>query len=91
MMNYGVNHAIRWLIESCAVVTTHANEQLSAIHDRMPVVLEQERALAWLAPGTEKSELLTLLKPSEAEMEMVPVSSYVNNSRNNGPECIQRA
>jgi len=30
------------IIESCAVITTEANELMRTIHDRMPVILDSE-------------------------------------------------
>ena len=44
-------------IESCAIITTSASRSLSAIHDRMPVILDLSAALEWLNPNTEKQEL----------------------------------
>ncbi|PSB54255.1 hypothetical protein C7B61_22460, partial [filamentous cyanobacterium CCP1] len=38
------------VIESCAIITTAANEVLSPIHDRMPVILEPKGYDLWLDP-----------------------------------------
>src|SRR5262245_6144987 len=45
----------------------------------------------WLTPHADASQwLLSALRPYPAqEMEAVPVSSWVNNARREGPECIQ--
>ena len=44
--------AKEWLSTvSCAIVTTAANEFLSPIHDRMPVILQPQSYGSWLAPN----------------------------------------
>lgn len=78
------------VIESCTIITTTANEVLSSIHDRMPVILPPKGYDLWLDPTIEKDkDLHTLLRPYAAE-EMVsyPVSPSVNNPRHDSPDCI---
>ena len=78
-------------IESCTIITTASTHQLTKIHDRMPVVLEREIYDTWLDPGFNETDVLQdiLIAPKEDVLEMYPVSSYVNNSRNDGEECIE--
>lgn len=56
----------------------------------MPAVLDgEEEVRKWLDYGKVKSlEALKLLQ-SKNILTFHPVSSLVNNSRNNSPECIQ--
>ncbi len=76
-------------IETCAIITTKPNSAVAEIHDRMPAILDKDRGLAWLDPGAGQGDLLKMLQTYPAEkMEAYPVSSHVNNARNNGPECI---
>lgn len=78
-------------IESCSIITTTSNAIISEIHDRMPVILEKGVEKAWLDTETEQAQLLAMLSPyPKKRMEVYPVSSFVNNPRNNGPECIER-
>ena len=75
-------------IESCTIITTEPNELTAEVHDRMPVILHSEDYLAWLA-SDDSEELRGLLIPYPAdEMTMEPVSRYVSNARNDGPECL---
>jgi putative SOS response-associated peptidase YedK len=76
---------------SCTVITTEATDDLGRIHDRMPMVVEPERWDAWLDPArTRPDEVRSLLVPAMAgTMEAFPVSSAVNNVRNNGAELIE--
>ena len=38
-------------INSCAILTTEANEVLRPVHDRMPVILHPEEYSLWLGAG----------------------------------------
>ncbi|MFT3854268.1 MAG: SOS response-associated peptidase [Ilumatobacteraceae bacterium] len=72
-----------WL-HSCSVVTTSANETMSPVHDRMPVMLPSSAWAAWLDPANHDTEALqALLVPAPNELlTMHPVSTAVNNVRN---------
>jgi putative SOS response-associated peptidase YedK len=49
---------------SFSILTTSANEFMSAIHDRMPVILGRPDEEAWLDPGFQDAEALKkILKP----------------------------
>ena len=81
------------LIRTFTIVTTAANGLLAAVHDRMPVILEQKDWSRWLDPSAEDvGELNGLLAAApEAELVLYPVSALVNNVRNDGPELIEPA
>jgi putative SOS response-associated peptidase YedK len=78
----------RW---SCTVLTTSAEDAVGHIHDRMPLLVEPERYAAWLDPTQDDPELLrSLLVPAApGRLEAYPVSTAVNNVRNNGPELLE--
>jgi len=80
-------------IISCAILTTAANSRMKAIHHRMPVILFPHEYSLWLELEERKSpERLSMLASREWEgMEAVPVSSFVNNARNEGSGCIAPA
>ncbi len=77
-------------INTCTIITTEANEIMKPIHQRMPVILKSDNYEKWLDPTIQKPELLQpLLQPdSSAQLKIYPVSTLVNNSRNNNPKCI---
>jgi putative SOS response-associated peptidase YedK len=76
-------------VETCAILTTGANELVRPVHDRMPVVLAPDDFAAWLDPRTPPDRLHALLRPYPAgAMEAVPVGRYVSNPRNEGPQCL---
>lgn len=72
------------VIRTCTIITTEAN--MEGIHDRMPVILTQENEKVWLDEDvTETAELKSLMVPYEAAfMNAYPISSFVNNARNEG-------
>lgn len=78
------------LIDSGAVLTQPANDALSGIHHRMPVVLTPDRFDDWLDVATiDAPEAQRLLQPVPDDFfEVIPISSRVNYIRNDGPELI---
>lgn len=79
-----------WLL-SATVITTRANERVSPIHDRMPVLLPREAWADWLDASLDDVDyLVSLLEPAPDDvLEVVPVSARVNSVRNDGPELIE--
>jgi putative SOS response-associated peptidase YedK len=75
---------------SCSLITIHANSLMEPIHHRMPVILPEQAYSLWLDPTLKNTAYLSgLLEPYEAnEMEAYPVSTIVNNPRNDYSECI---
>jgi putative SOS response-associated peptidase YedK len=74
-----------------SIVTTTPNQAIATLHDRMPVVLERETWDRWLDPRpADPSELMGLLAPSEADLEIYAVGRDVNDVRRDGPELIAR-
>jgi putative SOS response-associated peptidase YedK len=74
-------------IDTVALLNTHANGVISAIHERSPVILPKADFDAWLDPDTSAKEAHQLLQPPPEDLlEMVRVSRAVNSIRNDGPE-----
>jgi putative SOS response-associated peptidase YedK len=78
------------ILETCAIVTTEANELIGRIHDRMPVILDDADVETWLSGDVKVASKLMKPFPSE-RMMMFPVSTFVNNARNRGEQCIEPA
>ena len=80
-------------IESCAIITTTANELLKPIHDRMPVMLPRESESLWLDASVDNPGLLAhMLRPYNTDaMDAYEVSTLVNSANNNVPEVLARA
>ncbi len=75
---------------SATVITTKAEDAVGRIHDRMPMLVEPDRYSAWLdASVTDPSHLSELLIPAApGRLEAYPVSTQVNDHRNNGAELL---
>lgn len=77
-------------IETCTILTTEAAGRMAEIHDRMPVILSPNDYDPWLDAKVEEAGPLEYLFepfPSE-ELSFNPVSTHVNNPRNDDSECV---
>jgi putative SOS response-associated peptidase YedK len=80
-------------LESCTILTTEPNGLMAELHNRMPLILSAQDYDDWLfaKEGDKQAQaaLHHLLRPYPAE-EMIasPVSTFVNNPRNEGEACI---
>jgi putative SOS response-associated peptidase YedK len=76
-------------VRSCSILTTTPNLVTSAVHDRMPVILDPDSYDLWLDPGMSDVQVVSeLLKPYDARMmRCYPVSNRVNHVANDDEEC----
>lgn len=72
------------------IITTEANDYTARIHDRMPVVLDDDAQDAWLYPDEEDlAKLKALLAPAPDDTLVAkPVSKAVNNARTESPSLL---
>ena len=71
------------VITSMSVLTTPPGRYMGKFHDRSPLILEDEAAAAWLAPGLRADDLRAFFKPYESEhLEAYRVSTLANQARN---------
>jgi putative SOS response-associated peptidase YedK len=71
-------------LQTCAIITTEANEKMAAVHARMPVIVSPAEYSAWIA-GEEG-----LLRPCPASaIDIRRVSRAVNNARNENAGLIE--
>jgi putative SOS response-associated peptidase YedK len=57
------------------------------VHDRMPLILDDEQIEQWLDPDNPDPGAVLTAVPDD-ELELVPVSDWVNNARHEGPQCL---
>lgn len=76
---------------TCTVLTTSAEDDLGRIHDRMPLLVEPERYAQWLDPTIDDADELTrlLVPAAPGRLTAYPVSTDVNNVRNDGVHLVQ--
>ena len=74
------------VVETFAILTTAANETVSPIHDRMPVIVPEGAFGPWLAGAA------VALDPAPDDLLAAQrVSLHVNNPRNDDPGCLAPA
>jgi putative SOS response-associated peptidase YedK len=77
---------------TCGLITTHANDLVRPVHDRMPVIVPRESYSEWLDPQTREARLITLLRPYPAdEMAVAEVGPAVNSPMHSGPSFFGAA
>ena len=78
-------------VDTGAILTTKANNDIVRIHDRMPVVIRQEDFSRWLDCTTqEPRDVVDLMKPiDDGFFEAIPVSDKVGKVANMGPDIIE--
>lgn len=74
---------------STTIITTQAREDISAIHDRMPLLINPDMRQAWLDGDASTISALLDQDQSLTPIMQWEVSSLVGNVRNNGPSLIE--
>jgi putative SOS response-associated peptidase YedK len=79
-------------IKTCSILTTTPNAVTSAVHDRMPVIIDPDSFDPWLDPGMRDGRVATeLMKPCDAcLMRCYPVSTRINSVVNDDEACSSR-
>jgi putative SOS response-associated peptidase YedK len=75
-------------LQTMTLITADANEFMTPLHHRMPVVLEAGTATDWLAGSQDLLDDVAAITPP---LRAWPVDLRVNNARNEGDELIQPA
>jgi putative SOS response-associated peptidase YedK len=76
------------ILRTFAIVTAAANAEMAALHDRMPVILEEADWPVWLAE--EAGDAATLMRPApEGILKLWPISRRVNNVRNDDADLLE--
>jgi putative SOS response-associated peptidase YedK len=76
-------------VKTCSILTTTPNVVTSAVHDRMPVILDPDNYDLWLDPRmSDVSAATDLLKPHDTRlMRCYPISMRINSVANDNEEC----
>ena len=68
---WDVWHPKEEALKSCTILTTGANELVSTIHNRMPVILDAKGVEAWLHPDATLDALQAMMAPRAPDGMMV--------------------
>lgn len=75
-------------LTTCAILTTKANETMSTIHHRMPVIVAPDDWPLWL--GEDGHGAARLMRPApEDALQVQRVSAEVNSNRATGAQLIE--
>jgi len=72
-------------LQTTTLITTAANDFMTPLHHRMPVILESDTAGEWLAGSTDLLDDVAVITPA---LQAWPVDRRVNNARNEGEELV---
>ena len=72
-------------LQTTTLITMAANDFMTPLHHRMPVILQADTADEWLAGSTD---LLDSIAERTPRLRAWPVDRRVNNARNEGEELI---
>ena len=62
-------------METAAILTTSANALISAVHERMPVIIATRDFSAWLSPETAFNDVERLMRPLDDDgLELVEIN-----------------
>ena len=81
----------RQALHSATVLTTTANDFMTPIHDRMPVLLERSAWDAWLDPGNDSIDMLSAMCAPAADgvLRSQQVGRAVGSARNDDASLIE--
>jgi putative SOS response-associated peptidase YedK len=89
----GLWEGFKWpdgtVLRTFTIITTNANATVGELHNRMPVIVEQQDWPTWL--GEVAGDRATLLRPAgEDVLKVWPVSRQVNSPRSDGAELLEK-
>jgi putative SOS response-associated peptidase YedK len=78
-------------VRTLTILTTEADDLVSPIHDRMPVIMPQENERLWLDPSIKSpADLRQLVEFKWGNLfDRYPVSMLVNRAGSDSPEMIR--
>jgi putative SOS response-associated peptidase YedK len=80
-------------METAAIVTTEANQEMATVHHRAPVIVPAEQFDLWLdcANVDEKSAAELIARASDDLMQVYEISNAVNRVANDSPTLLEPA
>ena len=77
-------------METAAIVTTQANQEMGQVHHRAPVIVAPEQFDLWLSSEADANIAAELIAPApQGSMEVYEVSPAVNKVANDSPELVE--
>ena len=77
------------LMKTYTVITTTPKQEYAHIHNRMPVILPHSEIDIWIKTRDHSpAAALDHVLPYRNELDVYPVSTFVNSPKNNSARCI---
>jgi putative SOS response-associated peptidase YedK len=74
---------------AATILTTTPNSDVAALHNRMPVILNDDDAATWVLEELSVEQVAGFLKPCpDGWLRLAPASPLVNDVRNQGAELL---
>ena len=67
-------------IPTCTIITVPASEQISGIHNRMPLLIDPSDWAGWLGEGQGVKAAKLMKTPSDIELEVVNVTNEIKST-----------
>ncbi len=67
-------------IPTCTIITVPASEQISGIHNRMPLIIDPSDWAGWLGEGQGFKAAKLMKTPSDIELEVVNVTNEIKST-----------
>jgi putative SOS response-associated peptidase YedK len=77
-------------LDTCTILTQESVRAVRPIHDRSPLLLRPEDYDDWLDPSNEPQLHTLAARANTRPLAVDELNGYVNNARNQGPECHRR-
>ena len=68
-------------IPTCTIITVPASEQISEIHNRMPLLIDPSDWAGWLGEGQGVKAAKLMKTPSHIELEVLNVTNEIKSTR----------
>ncbi len=78
-------------LETCTLLTTEATEYLSALHGRMPVIVDPADYGLWMDPEVVEPDRVSPVidRNLGSALDFHPISKHVNDVRHDDPRCLE--
>ena len=73
----------------CCIITMQANENMDKVHHRMPVIIDEGSLKRWIETDDSEEIDSIIRSGSEIDLVVVKVGDYVNNAKNESPQCAK--
>ena len=67
-------------IPTCTIITVPASEQISGIHNRMPLLIDPSDWAVWLGEGQDVKAAKLMKTPSHIELEVLNVTNEIKST-----------